>query len=139
MICPNPNLPLAVYYLLFRQIPLVALALLTFTTSSCVSKSQAKAQARDAYIAGEQAAMTRLAKAHESVVTFIGPVQFPTVQWNRDLTLAKAIIAAGYTGPAEPSQIMIVRNGQAIPIDPKRLLSGEDIPLLSGDLVQIAQ
>ena len=137
MTCPNPNLPFAVYY--FRQIPLVALTFLTLTTSSCVSKSKAKAQARDAYIAGEQAAMTRLAKAHESVVTFIGPVQFPTVQWNRDLTLAKAIIAAGYTGPAEPAHIMIVRNGQAIPVDPKSLLNGEDIPLLSGDLVQIAQ
>jgi hypothetical protein len=72
-------------------------------------------------------------------VTFIGPVQFPTVQWTQNLTLAKAIVSAGYTGPAEPSQIMIVRGGQAIPIDPKRLLSGEDIPLLSGDLVQISQ
>jgi len=90
-------------------------------------------------MAGQQAAMTRMAKAHESVVTFIGPVQFPTVQWTHDLTLAKAIIAAGYNGPVEPSQIMIVRNGQAVPVDPKRLLTGEDIPLLSGDLVQIAQ
>jgi hypothetical protein len=115
------------------------LCVLALAASSCISKSKAQAQARDAYIAGEQAAMTRIAKTHESVVTFIGPVQFPTVQWTHDLTLAKAIIAAGYTGPVEPTQIMIVRNGQAIPVDPKRLLSGEDIPLLSGDLVQIAQ
>ena len=32
-----------------------------------------------------------------------------------------------------------VRNGQAVPIDPKQLLAGEDIPLQAGDLVQITQ
>ena len=118
------------------------LALFTFSLfgfSGCISKSKARAQARDAYMAGEQAALARMHEPHKPVVTFIGPVKNPSVPWTHDLTLTKAILSAGYEGPAEPTQIMIVRSGQAIPIEPKRLLSGEDIPLLSGDLVQISQ
>jgi hypothetical protein len=61
------------------------------------------------------------------------------VLWSQDLTLAKAIVAAGYQAQTDPKQIMIVRNGQAIPVDPKKLLQGEDIPLVAGDLVQIGQ
>ena len=110
-----------------------------FLSSSCVSKSKAQAQAREAYLAGQQAAMARMAKNQEPIVTFVGPVKHPTIPWSENLTLAKAIIAAGYLPPGEPSQIMIVREGQAIPIDPKRLLSGEDIPLLSGDLIQLTR
>ena len=107
--------------------------------SSCVSRSKAQAQAREAYQAGQQAAMARMAKNQDQIVTFVGPVKNPTVPWTQNLTLAKAIVSAGYTPRGEPSQIMIVREGQAIPIDPKRLLGGEDIPLLSGDLVQLSQ
>ena len=75
----------------------------------------------------------------QAVVSFIGPVKNPTIAWTQDLTLAKGILSAVYIGAREPRQIMIVRNSQAIPIDPKRLLSGEDIPLASGDLVQLNQ
>jgi hypothetical protein len=114
--------------------------MLALSLSGCVSASKAKAKEREAYIAGEQAAMARMADAHDKpVVSFIGPFQNPTVPWTHDLTLAKAIIAAGYLGTADPTHIMIIRNAQAIPIDPKRLLSGEDIPLVAGDLVQINQ
>ena len=123
-----------------RLVVLLILSILVPSLSGCVSESKAQAQALEAYIAGEQAAMARLAEAHNKpVVSFIGPFQNPMVSWTHDLTLAKAIIAAGYLGTADPTHIMIVRNGQAIPIDPKQLLSGEDIPLAAGDLVQIAQ
>jgi len=106
--------------------------------SGCVSASEARARQREAYIAGEQAALARMADAHNKpVVSFIGPFQNPTVSWTHDMTLAKAIIAAGYLGTADPTHIMIIRSGQAIPIDPKQLLSGEDIPLAAGDLVQV--
>jgi hypothetical protein len=113
--------------------------LLVLTISGCVTKSKAKAEAQAAFMAGQQQAMIRMSQPHQSVVTFIGPVRNPTVPWTQDLTLAKAIIATGYTAQGDPRQIMIVRNGQAIPVDPKKLLEGEDIPLVAGDLVQIGQ
>lgn len=81
----------------------------------------------------------RMSQPRQAVVTFIGPVRNPTVPWADGLTLAKAILAAGYEPATDPRQIMIVRNGQAIPIDPKTLLGGEDTPLVAGDLVQIGQ
>jgi hypothetical protein len=117
---------------------LVVLALVCIS-AGCVTKSKAKAEAQSAFLAGQQQAMIRMSQPHQPVVTFIGPVRNPTVQWSQDLTLAKAIVAAGYDAKADPRQIMIVRNGQAIPVDPKKLLEGEDIPLVAGDLVQIGQ
>lgn len=72
------------------------------------------------------------------VVTFIGQVQNPTLPWSEGLTLSRAIVSAGYNGK-DPKQIFIVRGGQAVPVDPKQLLKGEDVPLQAGDLVQILQ
>jgi hypothetical protein len=112
---------------------------LALAVAGCVTKSKAKAEAQAAFLAGQQQAMIRMSQPHQPVVTFIGPVRNPTVLWREDLTLAKAVVAAGYEGKVDPRQIMIVRNGQAIPVDPKKLLEGEDIPLVAGDLVQIGQ
>src|SRR5712671_6017552 len=91
---------------------------LAFTSlSACITKSKAKAQAREAFIAGQQEAMARMAQQPQKPsVTFIGPVKNPTIPWTHELTLAKAILAAGYIGAVEPSHIMIVRNNQAIPV-----------------------
>jgi hypothetical protein len=107
--------------------------------AGCVTKSKAKADAQAAFFAGQQQAIMRMSQPHQPVVTFIGPVRNPTVLWTQDLTLAKAIVTAGYEAKADPKQIMIVRNGQAMPVDPKKLLEGEDIPLVAGDMVQIGQ
>jgi len=112
---------------------------LALVVAGCVTKSKANAEAQAAYLAGQQQAMMRMSQPHQPVVTFIGPVRNPTVLWSQELTLAKAIVAAGYDAKADPKQIMIVRNGQAIPVDPKKLLEGEDIPLVAGDLVQIGR
>lgn len=117
----------------------MALAALILFPTGCVTKSKAKAEAQKAYFAGQQQAMMRMSQPQQPVVTFIGPVRNPTVPWSQELTLAKAIVAAGYQPQTDPQQIMIVRNGQAIPVDPKKLLEGEDIPLVAGDLVQIGQ
>jgi len=115
------------------------LFVLTFLLGGCVTKSKARAEAQKAFLAGQQQATIRMSQPHQPVVTFIGPVRNPMVTWSQDLTLAKAILAAGYQPPSDPKQIMIVRNGQAIPVDPRTLLAGEDIPLVAGDLVQIGQ
>ena len=106
----------------------------------CVSKSKANAQAHQAFLAGQQQAMMASApQPNSNMVMIVGPVQMPSIQWTADLTLAKAIVNAGYQSPKDPKQIMIVRNGQAVPVNPKSLLAGEDVPLMAGDMIVLRE
>ncbi len=110
--------------------------LLTVAVASCTTKSKAKAQARAAYVAGQQQALERALQSRNSV-TIIGPVRNPLITWTQDLTLAKAIIAAEYYARGDPREIVIVRNGQPLTVDPKQLLAGEDVSLQAGDVVNL--
>jgi hypothetical protein len=103
----------------------------------CVSKGEAKAQARAAFMAGQQQAMARMQQAQGPSVTINGEVRNHVVPWTEGLTLAKAVLAADYCGAKDPGQLFIVHNGIATRIDPKQLLSGVDIPLQPGDIVQL--
>jgi hypothetical protein len=70
----------------------------------------------------------------------IGPVETPRVPWTEELTLANALVAAGYTGRGSPKQLVIIRVGQQpIVVDPQQLLKGEDVPLQAGDIIDIKQ
>lgn len=71
------------------------------------------------------------------VVTVSGPVRSPFVVWHTGLTLGQALLNAGYTGAADPTVITITRNGRANPVDPQKLLAGQDVPLLPGDKVDV--
>jgi hypothetical protein len=112
-----------------------------FLSTGCVSKFKAEAQVRMAYLAGQQAAFQQVQQQQNRGpgVTLIGPVQNPLVNWTEGLTLSRAIVVAVYTAPADPKTIVIRRNGKEIPVDPKRLLNGDDVPLESGDIVQLLQ
>jgi len=124
-------------YLVFR---ILGVVLVVCALHGCVSRTRAKAEARKAFLSGQQQAMMlRSAQPAGPSVTIVGPVKNPSIPWRPDLTLAKAIVDAGYAGTVDPRQIMIVRNGQAVPVDPKTLLAGEDVPLLSGDMVIIQE
>jgi len=120
-----PNRSAVICFLLF------ALAL-----AGCTTKSSARSQARAAYAAGQQQAFERLLQSRNSA-TVIGTVRNPLVPWTEDLTLARALVAADYYARGNPREIIIVRNGQPLTVDPKRLLQGEDIPLEAGDVVNI--
>ena len=109
--------------------------------TGCVSKSKADAQARAAYLAGQQSAFMQQQEKpkRELTVTFVGPVTRPNVKWLPGLMLSQGILNAGYTLTNDPRNIIIRRNGGEIQFDPKRLLAGEDIPLESGDVVELLQ
>jgi len=113
---------------------------LAATVTGCVSKAKAQAQARAAYIAGQQEAMTRMQQAQGggATVRINGKVQIPILPWTIGLTLMKALVTAEYGG-VEPAQILILRNGLASRVDVKKLLAGEDVPLQPGDVVQIVE
>jgi hypothetical protein len=112
----------------------VALLLLCALTG-CVSKAKAKAQAQAAFAAGQQQAMIRMHQNSVPNVSVQGAVSNPFIPWTEDLTVAKAIVAAGYHGAKDPVEIIIVRRSQATRVDPKQLLTGNDPPLQSGDIL----
>ena len=115
--------------------------LLAVALTGCVTKSKANAQARAAFLAGQQQAIAKMQLAQTAgqgpCVTVNGDVRNHVVPWTQGLTLAKAVLAADYIGTTDPGQIMIVHNGIATRLDPKQLLSGVDILLQPGDIVQL--
>jgi hypothetical protein len=116
-----------------------ALALLILSWfCGCVTRSQANAQARQAYMAGQQAAFASLA-VEGKVVIIEGPVEHPNVPWVEGLTLSQAIATATYTGRRNPRSITITRQGEAISVNPRELLSGRAILLQPGDAVKIRE
>jgi hypothetical protein len=115
--------------------------LLAAMVGGCVSKGKANAQARAAYIAGQQQALVRMQQVQTQgqgpCVTVNGEVRNHVVPWTEGMTLAKALVSADYLGTADPGQILIVHNGIATRVQPAQLLSGADIPLQAGDIVQL--
>ena len=112
-------------------------ALVASGVTGCVSKSKARAQARDAFIAGQQESFRQMQLNQSPNVKFVGPVKNPVVPWTKDLTLAQALISAEYTVRGDPREIVLIRKGVASRIDPKKLLAGEDVPVQAGDIVQV--
>src|SRR6516165_2863348 len=109
--------------------------------SGCVSKKAAEERSRAAFFAGQQQAAM---KAHQTqlqgpTVTVVGEVRNSLIPWTMDLTLAKAVVSAGFYGRTDPAEITIQRNGQEIECDPRRLLSGEDVPLQPNDVILLRQ
>ena len=120
----------------------VVLVATALAATGCVTKATAHAQARAAYLAGQQEAITRMqqAQAGGANVHINGQVHIPILPWVQGMSLRKAIVTAEYTG-GEPSEIIILRNGLANRVDVKKLLAPEahDIPLQPGDVVQIVE
>ncbi len=123
----------------FRSVVLLfaLTATVPFLCAGCVSKSKAQAQVRLAYLAGQRDAFAQMQQQQaDPDIKFTGPVNNRAVKWYQGLTLAKAILAAGYNSSIDPQFIIIRRTGQEIQLDPKRLLNGDDIPLQAGDTVE---
>ncbi|MBC8097396.1 MAG: hypothetical protein H7Y43_16445 [Akkermansiaceae bacterium] len=119
--------------------------LVALSLTGCMSKSQAQAQARLAYLAGQRDAVAELNQNQNPVappdhapsnITFIGPFENPVISWTEGLTLGKAILAAVYHSTTDPTMITIHRSHEEHQIDPSRLLSGQDFPLLPGDVIR---
>lgn len=76
--------------------------------------------------------------AQQPVVWVRGDVKHFAVPWNEELTLARAIVAAEYTGLWDPRLITILRQGEAYKVRPRDLLAGrDDPPLEPGDTIVI--
>jgi hypothetical protein len=110
--------------------------LLALAATGCVSKSKADAQARAAYMAGQQAAYQSMGGAITDVV-ILGDVQKHEVPWVDGLTLAQALATANYLGAHDPQDIILRRNSVETEINPKDLLNGKDLELKPGDQISV--
>jgi hypothetical protein len=117
-----------------------AVLLCSLALTSCVSKSKAEAQARAAFLAGQQQGtmMNRQKQLQGPTVTVLGEVRNALVTWTADLTLAKAVVAAQYYGRTDPARITIQREGKEIHCDPRDLLGGKDVQLEPNDVIELA-
>ena len=120
---------------------LCCLVLASVAFGGCVSKSKADARAREAFLAGQQQALARVQQTQLLTqgpnVTVNGEVRNRIIPWTEGLTLAKTLLAADYYGASDPGEILIVRNGRATRIEAKQLLTGVDVPVQPGDIVQL--
>jgi protein involved in polysaccharide export with SLBB domain len=116
---------------------LVCLMLLAVVLGGCTTKSRAKANAQSAYAAGQQQAFANMQEARRTSIRVLGSVRNPLVEWTDGLTLAQAIVAADYTSPRDPSEIVVSRQREQIRINPKDVLRGNDVPLEPGDTIEL--
>ena len=117
---------------------------LVLVLAGCASKKESDLQARLAYMAGQADAAKQMQSQSQSQsprpleVMVRGRVRNPSVPWDEDMTLAKAIVDADYTGFMNPVVVRVIRDGQMIEemkgID---LLHGHDLPLQPGDIVEL--
>ena len=124
-----------------RALAILALGLL-LPLGGCVTKAKAKAQARAAYLAGQQDAMARMQQqtaVQGPSISVRGPVRNPVIQWKEGLTLRQAIVDAGYEGASDPISIYVLHNNVTTRVDVNRVLNGEDVPLQPGDVVTLVQ
>lgn len=108
----------------------------------CTTKSQARLEAQNAYLAGQNAALRQQqAQAQSSTdsVTVVGPVQNPQVPWVAGLTLVQAIATANYLDAHEPKQIIITRAGESATLEAAVLFNGTVVPLEAGDVIELRQ
>lgn len=121
----------------FQMRHFVFILFLALAAGGCVTKSKATANARAAYLAGQNAVLSQQQAQQRTSIAVIGSVENPEVQWVEGLTLAQAIATANYTGFREPKEIILTRRGEDGRINPKDLLHGADVPLEPGDMITI--
>jgi hypothetical protein len=120
-----------------KRLSIGLLLLLALAVTSCATKGRARAEAQAAFIAGQQQAQS-MSQPQAPSVLVRGEVKKPLVPWTEDLTLARAIVAAEYTGTFDPREILLIRKGETLKFNPRRLLRGaDDVPLAPGDIVEL--
>jgi hypothetical protein len=104
---------------------------------ACTSRSKARSQAREAFLAGQNQAL-RHTQNQPPIVTVIGEVRHHLIPWEEGLTLAVAIDAAGYSGLSDPRVIFLTRGTEREEIRVADLLQGMVNPELEpGDMIEL--
>ena len=105
--------------------------------TGCTTKSAAQANVREAFLAGQNAALQKQLASQSPGVTVMGPVQTPQVPWVAELTLVQAVATANYLGAQAPKEIIITRQGETATLPATVLLNGVPVPLEPGDVIEL--
>lgn len=118
---------------------LVLICAVVLALAGCTTKSKAKLQAREAYVAGQQRALNQMQEQRQGAtgIQVNGDVKNTFLPWQDDLTLSQAIVLAEYLGHRDPVEILVTRQGQTFSIKAKDLLHGRDEALQIGDRIEI--
>jgi hypothetical protein len=120
----------------------VLLALLAFL-SGCASKSSKKLREENAYLRGQLDAAEKQRQQQlqqQPTVFFTGLVRQTRVPWREDLTLSQGLAQAQFTGTSDPTILRIQRKGQIFTVDVRRLLRGQEDPVLEvNDVVEVTR
>jgi len=125
---------------LSRSLSLWIPALLGLGLVMAGCKSSQKGAGRDGYnqlIRSQQQALA-IDQMGAPAVYFVGPVQQPVVLWREDLSLAEALLEAGYKSQFSPHAIRVTRQRRTYNVDVQRLLRGTENPALEpGDRIEV--
>ncbi len=114
------------------------LVLCGVVAAGCTTESRARSEARDAYLAGQNAALQQSKEASDlPAVSIIGPVEIHKVPWIAGMTLVQALATANYLDARGPRKIIITRNGESAALDPQVLFNGAVVPLEAGDVIEL--
>jgi hypothetical protein len=125
-----------------------AILILALAATGCTTSRSARLAQQNAFLAGQNQALRQQLEEQQQQaqqaaalpsVTIIGPVQNSHVPWVAGLTLAQAIATANYLDSNPPAQVVITRNGESATISTSTLINGPDVPLESGDIVELRQ
>ena len=113
----------------------LALIVAALSAVGCKSK-QLKGQAPPPAYA-DPAAMQEAMRQAQMVVQVRGDVRNRVIPWSDDLTLAGALVEAHYVGRLDPLSVTVTRGRKVTRFSASRLLSGGDMFLQPGDVIDI--
>ena len=108
---------------------------LIVSLGGCASRQSHQAEVATAHQAGVEAAFEMLHQSGIAVVRMEGPFLRPVILWHDGLTLAQALIEAGYQPPAAPTSIFLQLGREIETVDSSRLLAGEDLAIAPGSVI----
>jgi hypothetical protein len=114
---------------------LLAVLILALATFGCKSKQVRGQTPPPAYM--DPAAMQEAMRQAQMVVQVRGDVRNRIIPWSEDLTLAGALVEANYIGRWDPLSVTVTRGRKVQRFSAARLLSGVDIFLEPGDVIDI--
>lgn len=120
-----------------RGTNIAGLLLAAVLLSGCVSRSKAKLDAQRAYLEARQQLLAEQLE-QQPAVWFRGDIRNARVPWVEGLSLSQALLTAQYTWHWDPRFITVTRDGEVYSVNPRRLLRGEEDPLLeAGDVIEV--
>lgn len=112
------------------------LAILGLLVAGLGCKTKQTSQAPPPVYMDPAAAQEALRRA-QMVVHVRGDVRNRVIPWNEDLTLAGALVEADYIGRLDPLSVTVTRGRKVQRFSAARLLSGGDMFLEPGDVIDI--